>query len=278
MTYMKQLSIIVFVVFVFVASTSWAQVADLADSLIKAHDEGQPIPVLSIQYPAMDVKIAYEVQKAYVETRLSQEKIAGFKAGLTSEGGQKTFGVDAPLAGVLFESGKIVGDATIDKSRFHQLMLETEIGFVIGKSITRPLKDVTELQENVQSVMPVIELPDLGFADMKQLKGVDIIAANVAAKQFIVGQQRAVEGLDLNAVSVSLLLDGQEVNSGKGTDALGDQWQAALWLVNTMVDQGWALKPGHIVITGALGKMLPGKPGKYVADYGSFGKITFEIK
>jgi 2-keto-4-pentenoate hydratase len=178
----------------------------------------------------------------------------------------------------LFESGKIVGDATIDKSRFHQLMLETEIGFVIGESITQPLKGVAELQEKIQAVMPVIELPDLGFADMKQLKGVDIIAANVAAKQFIVGQQRAVEGLDLNAVTVSLLLDGQEVNSGKGTDALGDQWQAALWLVNTMVDQGWALNPGHIVITGALGKMLPGKPGKYVADYGSFGKITFEIK
>ena len=45
-----------------------------------------------------------------------------------------------------------------------------------------------------------------------------------------------------------------------------------------MIKQGWRLEPGYIVITGALGKMLPGKPGKYVADYGSFGKIAFEIK
>jgi 2-keto-4-pentenoate hydratase len=124
----------------------------------------------------------------------------------------------------------------------------------------------------------VIELPDMGFADMKQLKGVDIIAANVAAKQFILGQEKAVEEVDLNAVMVSLSLDDQEVNTGKGKDALGDQWQAALWLVNTMIKQGWKLEPGYIVITGALGKMLPGKPGKYVADYGSFGKIAFEIK
>lgn len=213
-----------------------------------------------------------------MERQLSKEKIAGFKAGLTSEGGQRKFGVDAPLAGVLFESGKLMGDVTVDKEVFVQLMLETEIGFVIGKAISQPLKDVSELQHHVKAVMPVIELPDLGFADMKQLKGVDIIAANVAAKQFILGQEKAAEGVDLNAVMVSLYIDGREVNTGKGKDALGDQWQAALWLVNTMIKQGWELAPGYILITGALGKMLPGKPGKYVADYGSFGKITFEIK
>ncbi len=275
---MNKLSIVAFVLFVAVASTTWAQVVDLADVLIKAHDEGQPIPVLSLHHPAMDVKMAYGVQKAYVENRLSKEKIAGFKAGLTSEGGQRKFGVDAPLAGVLFEFGKLMGDVTVDKGMFAQLMIETEIGFVIGKAIPQSLKNVAELQQHIKAVMPVIELPDLGFADMKQLKGVDIIAANVAAKQFILGQEKAVKGVDLNAVMVSLSLYDQEVNTGKGKDALGDQWQAALWLVNTMIKQDWKLAPGYIVITGALGKMLPGKPGKYVADYGSFGKITFEIK
>ena len=84
--------------------------------------------------------------------------------------------------------------------------------------------------------------------------------------------------MDLNAVTVTLSLDGQEINRGKGIDALGDQWQAALWLVNTMVAQGWTMEPTNVIITGALGKMVPGKPGKYVADYGSFGKISFEIK
>ena len=275
---MKRLSIVAFVLCVVVASTTWAQVADLADVLIKAHDEGRPIPVLSLRHPAMDVNLAYSVQKAYVEKRLSKEKIAGFKAGLTSEAGQKTFGVDGPLAGVLFESGKLMGDVTVDTGMFTQVMIETEIGFAIGKAISHSLKDVAELQEHIKAVMPVVELPDMGFADMKQLKGVDIIAANVAAKQFILGQEKAVEGQDLNSVTVSLSLDDQEVNAGKGTDALGDQWKAALWLVNTMVEQGWKLEPGYIVITGALGKMLPGKPGKYVADYGSLGKIAFEIK
>ncbi|GAK58871.1 2-hydroxypenta-2,4-dienoate hydratase [Candidatus Vecturithrix granuli] len=275
---MKKWSVVLFVLFVFTASTAIAQVLDPAEELFQAQQAGKPIPVLSIQHPAMDTAMAYQIQKAFVEKILTKDKIAGFKAGLTTEGGQKKFGVDAPLAGVLFESGKLADNATIDHVAFHALMLETEVGFVIGSAITEPLKDVAELQTHIQAVMPAIEVPDLGFADMKQLKGLDIIAANVSARQFIVGQEKAVEGTDLNAITVKLALDGQEVNVGKGADALGDQWQAALWLVNTTIEHGWNLEPGQIIITGALGNMVPGKPGKYLADFGDFGQLNFEVK
>ncbi|MCP4398222.1 MAG: 4-oxalocrotonate decarboxylase, partial [bacterium] len=209
---------------------------------------------------------------------LNNDKIAGFKAGMTSEAGQQKFGLHAPTAGVLFSSGKKVNNAAINLAMSKNLKIETEIGFVIGKTIDKAVESVAGLQESIQAVMPVIELPDLGFADMQALKGVDIIAANVAAAQFIVGQEREVKDQDLNAVSVTLTLNDEEINSGKGTDAFGDQWQAALWLVNIMLEQGWTMEPGHIFITGALGQMLPGNPGKYIADYGNFGKICFEMK
>lgn len=278
MQYMKRWSAALLVLFIFTASSVVAQVVDLAEELLQAQQAGQPIPVLSIQYPEMDVSMAYQVQKTLVEKMLTNDQIAGFKAGLTSEGGQKKFGVDAPLAGVLFESGELAGGAEIDPAAFNMLMLETEIGFVIGEAITQPLSDTAELQTHIQAVMPVIEVPDLGFTDMQRLKGVDIIAANVSAKQFIVGEEKPVEGADLNAVEVTLTLDGLEVNTGKGTDALGDQWQAALWLVNTTIEHGWTLEPGQIIISGALGNMIPGKPGKYVADFGDFGQLNFTIK
>ena len=83
---------------------------------------------------------------------------------------------------------------------------------------------------------------------------------------------------DLNAVEVTLSRDGETVNTGKGTDALGDQWQAALWLVNTTLEHGWTIEPGQLIITGALGNMIPGKSGRYIADYGDMGTIAFEIQ
>lgn len=278
MVWMKRCRVVILMLVVVAASTALAQVVDPADAIMQAYQTVKPFPVLSTSHPELDVPMAYTIQKAYVGKLLANDKIAGFKAGLTSQAGQQKFGVNAPVAGVLLTSGKLADGVTVDTAKFAALMLETEIGYVLGKPITQPVKDVAELQAAVKGVMPAIELPDLGFTDMKNLKGVDIIAANVSARQMIVGQERPVAGVDVNAITLSLTLNGQEVNKGKGTDALGDQWQAALWLVNTMVAQGWTLEPGAVLITGALGNMLPGKPGNYVADYGDFGKITFTIK
>ncbi|HWP93655.1 MAG TPA: fumarylacetoacetate hydrolase family protein [Thermodesulfobacteriota bacterium] len=263
---------------ILITSTAWADVHELAEILIKAEGQNQPIPVLSVRYPELDIQTAYEVQKAYVRKWLVNDKIAGFKAGLTSPEIQRKFGVEFPVAGVLFESGKKGDKAVISISDFKTLMIETEIGFMVGRPITRQIEDVSELRWHIKAIMPVIELPDLGYEDLKKLKAVDIIASNVSATQFIVGQEKGLNGLNPNDLTVALSLDGQLVNQGKGSDALGDQWEAALWLVNFLVNQGWEIKPGQILITGVLGKMLPGKPGNYVANYGNLGKIRFEIR
>ena len=105
-----------------------------------------------------------------------------------------------------------------------------------------------------------------------------MIAANVAAAQFITGSERSFMGLELKDVSVTLTLEGEVINEGKGSDALGDPWNVLLWMANKTLDQGWKIEPGQIIITGALGKVIPGKVGKYVADFGELGEISFEIR
>lgn len=261
-----------------ISSGAWGNPLKLAEILFKAHSKGQLLPVISITHPEIDIDMAYAIQTAYVKKRLATDKLAGFKAGLTSQSIQKKFGVNAPLAGVLFDSGKNTNNAIIDQSNFNKLMIETEIGFTIKRPIHRQLKDISELRSNIESVMPVIELPELGFSDIKKIKGVDIVAANITSTEFIIGHKVNPEKLNLNTVSVNLYLNGEKINTGKGSDALGDQWKTALWLINTMIKQGWSIEPGHIIITGALGKMIPGKAGKYVANYENFGNIFFEVK
>ena len=256
---------------------AWAGVSEMADSLIKAYAEKQPAPVLSQVNPNLDVKTAYQVQKAYVQWRMTKDKVAGFKAGLTTEGAQKATGVTSPVTGVLYDSGRLGGSPVVDGKTFRMLAIETEIGFVIGQPINRPLRDIPELQQMVSAVMPAIELPDVGFA-AKVVKGVDLIAANVGAAKFIAGRPRPHQGVNLNQVNVTLSYNGQALYQGKGAEAMGDQWKAALWLVNSVVEQGYKVEPGQILITGALGKLILGKPGQYVADYGDFGKISFEVK
>ena len=250
---------------------------ELAHILINSYEENHPIPVLSDKYHNLNILEAYRVQKRYVQYRLKNDCVAGFKAGLTSQKSREKFNIDSPVMGVLFTSGKHREKATINKSVFKALMIETELGFVVGQSITHPLYDVSHLRQRIRAIIPVIELPDLGFEDMKNLKGVDIIAANVASAQFIIGDERDIKGLDPNNIVVTLTRDGKNFNIGKGNDVLGDQWYAALWLVNTVINQGWNIEPNHIIITGALGEMIPGKTGRYQADFGNLGKIHFSI-
>jgi len=251
-----------------------------ADILFKAFQNKDKIPVLSLQFPDLDEPAAYNVQKAFVEKCIEASNCttAGFKAGLTSPPAMERFGRKTPVAGVLLASGDMTGALKIKLTDYRVLMMETEIGFIIEKAITKRLIDTAELKGHIRYAVPVIELPEMGFSDMKAIKGPDIIAANVGAAGFIRGERKEIDGLDLNAVDVILSRNGEVVNCGKGSDALGSQWQALLWLVNTMIETGWEIKPGHLLITGVLGKMIPAKPGKYTADYGPFGLVLVEIK
>ncbi|MHC1761488.1 MAG: 2-keto-4-pentenoate hydratase [Negativicutes bacterium] len=253
--------------------------ADGATMLIRAEYDRQPIPLLTQTYPGLTAESAYQVQKAYIGMKLAGgDKIAGFKGGLTAAGVQKRFGMKAPVTGVLLESGKLTGNPVLERSRYGALMLESEVAFIIGEPIRETVMDVASLRPKIRALLPSIEVPDLGVTDMKQLKASDLIACNVSARQFILGQPVDPDSVDPNEVQMTLYHNGMAISSGSGADALGDQWNAALWLVNSMLEQGYTIEPGQVLMTGALGAMLPGKPGNYVAEFGSIGRIQFEVR
>ncbi len=250
----------------------------LAEPLLDAWRARQPFPLTSAAVPGLDLQTAYRVQKIYVQQRLLEDRIAGFKAGLTSEAAQDRFGVRTPVAGVLFASGQLLDTSVVENSEYAQLLMETEIGFVVARPIHSTIASVAELEGHIQSVLPVIELPEGAFTDPRSLTGPDIVAANVGAAQFITGAPLLLADRDLNAVTVTLYRDGEPVYTGQGSDVLGDQWRAALWLVNTVVELGWTVDTGHILITGGLGRIVPGQSGQYRADFGGLGEIRFEVR
>ncbi len=258
---------------------SWAGENEVIDSILSARTSVKTFPLPSTQISDLDLNKAYALQRALTERLVkSGDSISGFKAGLTSEAGQKRFGVDRPLLGPLFRSGQSEPGASLELKDFTRLFIEVEIGYLLGDKIAEPVQNVDTLRKKIKEVFPAVELPDLRFDDMKNLKGADIVVDAVSSSKYIVGKRIPADKIDLSGVSVVLKLDGNEINKGQASDALGDQWKALLWLVNSAVEQGWTLEPGYIFITGALGNMLPGKSGKYEADWGSLGQISWTVK
>lgn len=247
--------------------------------LTAAADDARPIPVLSKRGHVLTLEQAYSVQRQYVEACVTNgESVVGFKAGLTSEASRRRFEIFTPVSGVLLRSAQLEPGARLAAGPSQKLMLETELGYVFGQAVTNAILDDASMRAVVERIVPAIEIPNLGFEDLTALKGVDVVAANVATHRFLVGRGLPIANVDPNAVTVSCTMGTNVVNTGRGSDAMGNQWRALRWLVNNVVGQGWAVEPGQILITGALGNMIPGAPGRYRADFGELGSLEFGIE
>ncbi|MCA1959628.1 MAG: hypothetical protein LDL33_02445 [Desulfomonile sp.] len=249
------------------------------NAIVEARKAVKEFPLPSAQVPDLTEAKAYAFQGKLVKALVAKgDVISGYKAGLTSVEGQKRFGVSGAILGPLYKAGELGPDAVVEKKAFVRPFIENEVGFVIGEKISAPVKDEAALKKMVKEVFPAVELPDLRYSDMKNLKGTDIIADGVGSSKYIVGKRMPADKVDVNQVKVTMTLDGAPFNEGKAEDAMGDQWKALLWLVNGVIEKGYTIEPGYVFITGALGKMLPAKEGKYEGNYGPLGTLSFTIK
>jgi 2-keto-4-pentenoate hydratase len=98
---------------------------------------------------------------------------------------------------------------------------------------------------------------------------------------FVLGSRKLrLEEFTPRDTSVALSVDGLLVSTGRGTACLGDPLDALAWLARTARDLGDPLRPGQIVLSGALGPMVPVRPGTHMAaqlyagDGRSLGTVT----
>lgn len=256
-------------------SAADASVELMAQEISSAYEEKQPMPCLSQKY-SIDLSTAYQIQRAFVRSRLQSDSIVGFKAGLTSDDAQAEFEINRPIIGILFKSGEKQHNDTFSIKHSNGMMIEAELGFVFKKRIYRKVNSIQELKSYVDKIIPVLELPEVVFESDK-INVADLVAVNTGSAYFIPKDGVNWLGQDINQLTVTLRQNDQIVLQGQGKDAIGDQWEALRWLVNQIVAYGWVIEKGHLLITGALGGMAYIYPGTYTALYNHEIAITFTV-
>lgn len=221
------------------------------------------------------IEAAYKQQQSLI-TSLVGKRIIGYKAGLTSDAGQQKFNVSEPVAGVLFQSGLSHQRNKYQLSRHHKLMIETEIGFILKAPITQPIT-AENLAQYIDSVVPVIELPDLPYDDLSAVTGEQLISDNVASNSVLMGSPVPYSSVDINAIQTVLEYKGAPVIHGESTDAMHDQKSALVWLINRLLQSGYTLEQGHLLITGALGAMIPAEKGQYEARFTGLSTVPYTL-
>jgi len=242
------------------------------------YHSGGYVPLVSELNPGLKINEAYEIQKHFVRTILNNDDIAGYKTGLASKKAQSNYFVDNPISGVLFKSGEYNDNSEIKFTEYFTMLVETELGFRIGEEINKPINNVKELDSKISAIIPVIELPDVRFTEFKNSKLTDVVAANICSSKFVKGKESDFKKSGSQDIDIQLKLDGNTINTVSIADSMEYQKELLIWLINQQLENGWEIKPGQILITGAMGKINIGRPGLYEADYGQLGKVKFKVR
>jgi 2-keto-4-pentenoate hydratase len=245
-------------------------------TLLTSVQNNQPYPSLSGDFPAASVADAYAVQKQFV-AELAQSHlwgdIVGFKAAVTASQAQQAMGIDTGIMGVLFAKGARTADSTLDLDR--PVLLETEIGFIVGKTITAPVT-INTVADHISAYMPMIELAAPNFP--QRPTGVDLIAANSASYGFIRGNPVAARiSAEIDTLQIQQQQNEELLYVIQAGAVMDGQLHALTWLINEVLSQGYIIQPEQFLITGSIGAMIPAKPGKYRADFAQLGEIKFTV-
>ena len=247
-----------------------------AQALALARANRHPIPPVSTSHGIASLDAAYAVAEVNTRIRLeSGRRIVGLKVGLTSKAVQQQLGVDQPDFGVLFDDMEFLNGQDVPTARLLQPKVEAEIAFVVGRDVTGSTPSYSEFLTCLSYALPAIEIVDSAIADWK-ISLVDTVADNASSGLYVLGDQPVPIGaLSLGALGMQMDKNGQSVSTGSGAACLGHPLRAAFWLARTMAARGQGLRQGQVILSGALGPMVPVAAGDLVqASVGGLGSVS----
>jgi 2-keto-4-pentenoate hydratase len=251
-----------------------------AHALRAARAERRTIARISETHGIAGLDAAYAVAEINTRARLAEpgRRIVGLKVGLTSRAVQQQLGVDEPDFGLLFDDMEFLDGDTLPAHRLIQPKVEAEVAFVLGRDLESAAPSFGEFVAAIACALPALEVVDSAIRDWK-ITLVDTVADNASSALYVLGTQPvALGGLDLGAVGMQMSIGGHVVSIGSGAACLGHPLRAAHWLARTMARRGQPLRAGQLILSGALGPMVPITSGDLVqARVGALGNVACRL-
>jgi 2-keto-4-pentenoate hydratase len=250
-------------------------IRDAARALREARAKRRPVARISETHGIASPDDAYAVSAENAAHRIDAgARVVGMKIGLTSKAVQAQLGVDQPDHGVLFDDMELLDGAVVPMERLIQPKIEAEIAFVVGRDLGSGVPSYGEFLGSLAYALPALEIVDSAIRDWK-ITLVDTVADNASCGLFVLGLQPVAVGQhDLATVAMQLDRNGRTESTGSGAACLGHPLRAAFWLARTMATRGQRLRAGQVILSGALGPMVPLAAGdEVVARLGPLGTV-----
>jgi 2-oxopent-4-enoate/cis-2-oxohex-4-enoate hydratase len=230
----------------------------LGDELYDALVECRVVEPLTSRHPGLTIAHAYAIQQRLIARRLAAgEEVVGKKIGVTSQAVMNLLGLGQPDFGMLTKSmWHRDGDAIAARTLI-QPKAEAEIAFRLKRDLKGPGVTPGDVLGATETVLACFEIVDSRIRDWK-IRIQDTVADNASCGVFVVSETAVDPSqVDLRTCAMTMEKNGVVVATGDGSATMGSPLNAVAWLANEMGRLGVTLRAGEIVLSGALGAMVP---------------------
>lgn len=190
--------------------------------------------------------------------------LVGRKIGLTSVAVRNQLGVDQPDYGMLYADMARGDGEPIAVEALLQPRVEAEIAFFLRKDLDSPRITPAEIMSAIDYAVPAIEIVDSAVENWN-VSIVDTVADNASSGLYVLGgSPRRLSDFDPWLCGMVMERRGEPVCTGVGAACLGHPLAATLWLARRMHAVERPLRAGDLVLSGALGPLLPVEAGDVV--------------
>jgi 2-keto-4-pentenoate hydratase len=235
-----------------------------ASRLARAYQTGVACPPVRDLVP--DIDTAYAIQASMTEAWLAKgRRLVGRKIGLTAASVQQQLGINQPDCGALFADMAHGDGDEVPIAALLQPRVAGAIAFCLSRDLTMEQPTLADVIGAIDYAVASIEIVDSRIAGW-DVKIIDTIADNASSGRFVLGAEpKRLGTFDPRLCGAVLEQNGQPVSFGAGAASLGNPLIATLWLAKTMADGGQLggrpLRAGDIVLSGALGPIVPARGG-----------------
>jgi 2-keto-4-pentenoate hydratase len=180
---------------------------------------------------------------------------AGWKIGAASEEIRRAEGLPGPSPGRIYLDTVFRSPAALPAALFINFRnVECELAFRLGRGFpvrSKPYSEA-EVEANIESLMPTLEIGDMVFEDWYGASGYfGSCFDNGGGAALVCGSENVNwRALDLPGTRLALSLNGAFVKEGFGRAAMGHPVTSLTWLVNWAIGNGRPIADGEIISTG----------------------------
>lgn len=251
----------------------------IARQVAESQKTGQEMDKITLAYPSLSVEEAYVIQRLSIDSMISEDnKMIGWKMGLTSKAKQQQVGVGEAIYGRLTKSMELTTQV-INVKEFIHPRVEPEFAFLIKEELKGDHITANEVWPAIECVFLALEVIDSRYRNFSFTLS-DVIADNASSAKILLGNQRfSPYHTDWAKASVSLYHNGRKEKEGTGAAILDHPINSIVELVKMINREGLTVKPGMVVLVGAITDAVAVQSGDVVvADYGELGKLRLTIR